>query len=93
MLKSGRSRGSSPGLSGVFNLPNTSSRTMVLWSTQKLTEMSTRNNSGGKNDRRVGMTTLPPSVNRMSENVAASTSRNPKGFHGLYRDNFTFYSI
>jgi hypothetical protein len=27
----------------------------------------------------------------MSENVGASTSRNPKGLHGLYRDNFTFY--
>jgi hypothetical protein len=25
----------------------------------------------------------------MSENVEASTSRNPKGFHGLYWDNFT----
>jgi hypothetical protein len=27
----------------------------------------------------------------MSENVGASTSRNPKDLHGLYRDNFTFY--
>jgi hypothetical protein len=26
----------------------------------------------------------------MSENVGASTSRNPKDLHGLYRDNFTF---
>jgi hypothetical protein len=26
----------------------------------------------------------------MSENVGASTSDNPKGLHGLYRDNFTF---
>jgi hypothetical protein len=26
----------------------------------------------------------------MSENVGASTSRNPKGLHGMYRDNFTF---
>jgi hypothetical protein len=25
----------------------------------------------------------------MSENVGASASRNPKGFHGLYRKNFT----
>jgi hypothetical protein len=25
----------------------------------------------------------------MSENGGASTSRNPKGLHGLYRDNFT----
>jgi hypothetical protein len=34
---------------------------------------------------------LQPSVSQMSENVGASTSRNPKGFfHSLYRDNFTF---
>jgi hypothetical protein len=26
----------------------------------------------------------------MSENVGASTSRNPKGLHGLYGENFTF---
>jgi hypothetical protein len=25
----------------------------------------------------------------MSENVGASNCRNPKGLHGLYRDNFT----
>jgi hypothetical protein len=25
----------------------------------------------------------------MSENVGGSTSRNPKGLHGLYGDNFT----
>jgi hypothetical protein len=25
----------------------------------------------------------------MSENVGESTSRNPKGLHGLYGDNFT----
>jgi hypothetical protein len=25
----------------------------------------------------------------MSENVGTSTSHNPKGLHGLYRDNFT----
>jgi hypothetical protein len=26
----------------------------------------------------------------MSENVGASTARNPKGLHGLYRDSFIF---
>jgi hypothetical protein len=31
-----------------FNLPNLSSRTMALGSTQPLTEMSTRNLPGGK---------------------------------------------
>jgi hypothetical protein len=29
-------------------------------------------------------------MSRMSENVGASTSRNPTGLHGLYRDNFAF---
>jgi hypothetical protein len=33
---------------GFFNLPNHSSRTMALWSTQPLTEMSTRNCPGGE---------------------------------------------
>jgi hypothetical protein len=62
---------------------------MALGSTQSLTEMNTRNLPGGRGDRGVGLTTLPPSVSRLSENVGASTSRNPKGLHGLYRDNFT----
>jgi hypothetical protein len=46
---------------------------------------------GVKSGQRVVLTTFPPSVSRMSENVGASTSHNPKGLHGLYRDNFTFY--
>jgi hypothetical protein len=33
---------------GFFNLPNFSSRTMILGSSQTLTEMSTRNFPGGK---------------------------------------------
>jgi hypothetical protein len=33
---------------GIFNLPNASSRTMALGSTQPLTEMSIRNLTGGK---------------------------------------------
>jgi hypothetical protein len=33
---------------GFLNLPNPSSRTMALGSTQPLTEMSTRNLPGGK---------------------------------------------
>jgi hypothetical protein len=83
--------GSNPGWSGFFffNLPNPSSRTMALGSTQPLTEMSTRKLPEGKSGQRVGLTTLPPSMSRMSENVGASTSRNPKGLHGLYGDNFT----
>jgi hypothetical protein len=68
----------------IFNLPNPSSRTISLGSTQPLTEMSTRNVPGGK--RRPARR----AVSSMSENVGVSTSRNTKGLHGLYRDNFTF---
>jgi hypothetical protein len=39
--------GSSPDVVNFFNLPNPSSRTMALGSTQPLTEMSTRNLPGG----------------------------------------------
>jgi hypothetical protein len=58
---------------------------MDLVSTQPLTEMSTRNLHGElKGDRSVKLTTLPPSVSRLSiENVGASTSQNPMGLHGL----------
>jgi hypothetical protein len=40
--------GLSPDEVNFFNLPNPSSRTMALVSTQPLTEMSTRNLPGGK---------------------------------------------
>jgi hypothetical protein len=72
-----------------FNLPNPSSRTMALKLTQPLTGMSTRYFPGVKSDQRIGLTTLPQSMSRMPEIVGASTSRNPKGLHDLYRDNFT----
>jgi hypothetical protein len=44
-------------------LPNPSSRTIALGSTEPLTEMSTRNLPGWiKGGRRVRLTNLPPSV-------------------------------
>jgi hypothetical protein len=71
-----------------LNLPNPSGRTMALWSTQPLTEMSTRNLPGGEGVNgglRVRLTTLPPSVSRLSrENLGASTSHNPMSLHGLF---------
>jgi hypothetical protein len=50
-----------------FNLPNPSSRSMALRSTQSLPEMSIRNVPGGvKDGRSVGLTNLPPSVSQLS---------------------------
>jgi hypothetical protein len=46
-LQAGRSRDRIPGEVDFFNLPNPSSRTIVLGPTQPLTEMSTRNIPGG----------------------------------------------
>jgi hypothetical protein len=47
MLQAGRLRVRVPMRWSFFNLPNPSSRTMALGSTQPLTEMSTRNLPGG----------------------------------------------
>jgi hypothetical protein len=48
MLQAGRWPVLVPDEVGSFSLPNPSSRTMLLGSTQPLTEMSTRNLPGGK---------------------------------------------
>jgi hypothetical protein len=48
MLQAGRSPVRVPDEVDFFNLPNPSSHTMALGSTQPLTEMSTRNFPGGK---------------------------------------------
>jgi hypothetical protein len=69
MLQTGRSRDRVPTRWIFSNLPNPSGRTMALRSTQPLTEMSTRNFKketwGVKGGRRIGLTTLPPSVSRL----------------------------
>jgi hypothetical protein len=57
---------------------------MALWLTQPLTEMSTRNLPGCTKRPADNLTAI------CELNVGASTSRNPKGLHGHYRDNFTF---
>jgi hypothetical protein len=93
MLQAGRSRVRVLDEVYFFSVPNPSSRTMALGSTQPLTEMSIRKLPGGKKRPALTADNLPPSMSRMSENVGASASRNPKGLHGPYRDNFTFTFI
>jgi hypothetical protein len=71
MLQTGRSRDRVP-MRWIFsNLPNTSGRTMALVSTQPLTEMSTGNLKketwGETGGRDIVLTTLPPSVSRLSK--------------------------
>jgi hypothetical protein len=67
MLQAGRSRIQFPIRSLIlFNWPNPSSCTVALGSTQLLTEMNTRNLPGGKCGRGVRLTTLTPSVSRLS---------------------------
>jgi hypothetical protein len=65
-------RGLSPDEVDYLNLPNSSGRTIGLELTQPLTELSTRNLKnketwGVKCGRRVGLTTLPPSISRLSK--------------------------
>jgi hypothetical protein len=77
-----------------FKFTNPSSRTIVLGSTQSLTEMGTRNFPGeeGTAGRDVSLTTSPPSVSRLSrENVGDSTSHNPMSLHGLLQGQLYLY--
>jgi hypothetical protein len=60
---------------GSFNWPNPSGCIMALGPTQPLTEMNTMNLPGGEG--------WPACKADCLENVAASTSHNPMGLHGL----------
>jgi hypothetical protein len=96
MQQAGRSRDRIPMKSlDFFNLHNPSSSTVALGSTQPLTETSTRNFPGGggvKCGQRVGLTTLPPSVSRLSKKyVGTSTSHNPMGLHGPLQGYLYFF--
>jgi hypothetical protein len=69
---------------GFSNRSNPSSRTMTLGSTKPLTEMRPKIFLGLKCGQCVRLTTLPPSVSRLStQNVGASMSHNRMGLHGL----------
>jgi hypothetical protein len=63
---------------------------MALGSTQSLTEMSTRNFSGGRKRPGCRAENLAAIYEPNVFNAGASTSHKPKGLHGLYTKNFTF---
>jgi hypothetical protein len=65
---------------------------MALGSTQPLTEMSSRNLPGGEGLPARGAGNLTAICERMcKQNVGASTSHNPMGLHGIYRNSFAFF--
>ena len=68
---------------------NPSGRTVALGLIQPLTEMSTRNISGGKCDRCIGLTTLPPCADCL-EIWEPQPHGNLRACSGLYSDCFTF---
>jgi hypothetical protein len=79
-----------------LNLPNLSSRTIALGSTQPPTEMTTRNFPWGvEGVRRVGLTSLPPSASRISRQNMWEPRRLTTlcAFTTCYRDNFTFFTF
>jgi hypothetical protein len=87
------------GVSGFFHWHNPVGCTMALGSTQPLTEMSTRNISwGAKGGRLLRADNLTTFICRLSRNLGASTSWNPKGLSRpvmglLYRLACRFYNI
>jgi hypothetical protein len=90
MLQAGRLPVRVPNEVDFFNLPNPSSRTMALVSTQPLTKMSTRNLPGGKNRPATRADNLAAICEPNVWKYGSLNLSNPKGLHGLYRENSTF---
>jgi hypothetical protein len=73
-----------------FSLQLLDLRTVALGSTQPLKNWVPGIFLGVKKRPARRADNLAASMSRMSEYVGASTSRNPKGLHGLYGDNYLF---
>jgi len=65
---------------------------MTLWSTQPLTEKSTRDVFLGIGGRCLGLTTVPPSCAECLEVLGVITSRSPKGLSRSVQGLFLLYA-
>jgi hypothetical protein len=86
--------GKLPCIQQHFNWPNPSIRIMALGPTQLLTEMRSRNLPAGQRaaDRCVRLTTLPPSVSRLSTKMWEPQRLTTQwASTACYRDTFNFF--